>query len=210
VAIDLPGHGNHPASPGSIVLHDYVEAIVRALDGIEEPPLLVGHSMGGVISEVAEEVPHRLRALVYLAAFLLPAGSTMLQMVNAFDPEYLAEITWAEDRRTVMLTPRGAAEFLYPICSSDVVRDAIERFTPEPVAPFEHVIQVTPEGFGTVTRYYIECLRDRVIPIELQRKMWSVLPCRQVYSIDTDHSPFFSAPQKLADILHCIVTEALR
>ena len=130
----------------------------------------------------------------------------MLQMVNTFDPEYLAEITWTEDRRTAMLTPRGATEFLYPVCPPDVVRDAIARFTPEPVAPFEHVIQVTPDGFGGVARYYIECLRDRVIPIGLQRKMCSVLPCRQVYSIDTDHSPFFSAPQQLADILDCIAS----
>jgi hypothetical protein len=132
----------------------------------------------------------------------------MLEMVEGFDPEYLAEIAWAEDRRTAMLTPRGAAEFLYPICPPDVVRDAIARFTPEPVAPFEHVVRVTPEGFGGVARYYIECLRDRVIPIELQRKMCSILPCRQVYTIDTDHSPFFSAPQELADMLDRIAASS--
>jgi hypothetical protein len=35
----------------------------------------------------------------------------------------------------------------------------------------------------------------------LQREMQKASPCRQAFSIDTDHSPFFSAPEQLADIL---------
>ena len=201
VAIDLPGHGQE-ATPGkSILLHDYVEAVIRALDGIEEPPLLVGHSMGGLISEVAEAVPHRLRALIYVAALLLPNGSSMLQMVERFDPEYLAQITWEDNGRLAMLTPRGAAEFLYSLCPAEIVKDAITRFRPEPVAPYEQVMCVTPERFGTVARYYIESLQDRIVPIALQREMHSSLPCKDVYSIDADHAPFLSAPQELTDIL---------
>jgi hypothetical protein len=29
-------------------------------------------------------------------------------------------------------------------------------------------------------------------------------PCRQTFSIDTDHSPFFSTPETLAEILETI------
>ena len=50
-------------------------------------------------------------------------------------------------------------------------------------------------------RVYIECLHDKVIPLALQRQMHSKLPCQKVVSIDSDHSPFFSAPQKLTEIL---------
>jgi len=201
VAIDLPGHGKDTAPRNPIVLQNYVEAIIRALDGVEEPPLLVCHSMGGVISEVAEAVPDRLRALIYVSALLMPNGTSMMKMVERFDPNYLATIAWEDNGRMAMLTPKGAAEFLYGMCPPETVEDAIGRFTPEPVAPFEDVIRVTPERFGSVARYYIECLRDRVVPIELQREMCSTLPCQKVYSIDADHSPFFSAPQELTDIL---------
>jgi pimeloyl-ACP methyl ester carboxylesterase len=208
VAIDLPGHGQDPTPRNSIALRDYVEAVVRALDGIGEPPLLVGHSMGGLISEVAEAVPHRLRGLIYVSALLLPNGSSMMQMVGRYDPECLRQIAWADDRRTALLTPRGAAEFLYSLCSPEIVQDAISRFTPEPVAPFEQVLCVTPERFGSVARYYVECLRDRIVAVALQREMHSSLPCKDVYSIDADHSPFFSAPQELTDILDRIAATA--
>jgi hypothetical protein len=49
--------------------------------------------------------------------------------------------------------------------------------------------------------FFIECARDRAITHGLQREMQKASPCREAFSIDTDHSPFFSAPEKLADIL---------
>ena len=64
-----------------------------------------------------------------------------------------------------MLTRKGIAEFLYAVCPAETVKDAISRFTPEPIAPFEHVIRVTPERFGAVARYYMAYLGDRVVPI---------------------------------------------
>ena len=62
-------------------------------------------------------------------------------------------------------------------------------------------IHVTEEGFGRVPRVYIECLQDKVIPPPLQRQMYEKLPCQKVVSMNTSHSPFFSAPQKLTETL---------
>ena len=56
-------------------------------------------------------------------------------------------------------------------------------------------------------RYYIECLRDRVTPIALQRSMQQIWPFAGVYPIDTDHAPFFSAPTELTAILDTISKE---
>jgi hypothetical protein len=62
-------------------------------------------------------------------------------------------------------------------------------------------VVTTAERWGRIPRYYIECARDRAITLKLQREMQKASPCRQAFSIDTDHSPFFSAPEQLADIL---------
>ena len=62
-------------------------------------------------------------------------------------------------------------------------------------------ISVTEGNFGRVPRVYIECLRDRAIPPALQKRMYTAMACRQVISMDTSHSPFFSAPQALVDHL---------
>jgi len=62
-------------------------------------------------------------------------------------------------------------------------------------------VAVTQENFGRVPRVYIECLQDRAIPPALQKQMYTATPCRNVLSMDTSHSPFFSAPRALADHL---------
>jgi hypothetical protein len=72
------------------------------------------------------------------------------------------------------------------------------------VAPSETPLSLTEANFGRVRRYYIECLQDRVVPVALQRSMRAGIHFDGVYSIDTDHSPFFSAPYELTAILHRI------
>jgi hypothetical protein len=63
--------------------------------------------------------------------------------------------------------------------------------------------RLTQQGFDRLPRAYIECLRDRAIPLELERLMGAATPCR-VTSMDTDHSPFFSAPEALCGQLSAI------
>jgi len=46
-----------------------------------------------------------------------------------------------------------------------------------------------------------ETLRDRAITHAAQRRMQSVLPCDPVFTLDTDHSPFFSRPDELVALL---------
>jgi hypothetical protein len=52
-----------------------------------------------------------------------------------------------------------------------------------------------------VPRVYIECLRDKAIPVALQRRMARNAACDIIASLDTDHSPFFSTPVSLVDCL---------
>lgn len=78
----------------------------------------------------------------------------------------------------------------------DVAR-AKKLLVPQATAPFATPVRTTPENFGRIPRIYIECLRDRAISPAIQRKMYTALPCQKVISMDTDHSPFFSAPGEL-------------
>ena len=62
-------------------------------------------------------------------------------------------------------------------------------------------VRVTEGRFGRVPRVYIETLQDKGVTPALQKKMYTALPCQRVITMDTDHSPFMSAPQELADHL---------
>lgn len=209
VAFDLPGHGSNPIPIEKVTLQEYVRAVINAIEPLVEAPILVGHSMTAIISQVAEVIPSRIRALVYIAGLLLPNGRAMLEMVNDFDPQYVAQLVWAADRKTARWSAVAAREYAYSLCLPSVVEEILPLLTAEPVAPYEARLQTTSDHFGRVPRYYVECERDRIVPISLQRKMHSEIPCKRVYSINTDHSPFFSAPAELVSILLAIAEAEL-
>ncbi len=125
----------------------------------------------------------------------------MLSFVAGFDPEYLAQILWAPDRRSARISAEGIRRFLLSGCPAARIEAALPQFTAEPVDPYE-----TPLSFNEFDgpRYYVECLRDRVVPIALQRSMHADLPSDRVYSLESGHAPYLSTPDELALILHGI------
>jgi pimeloyl-ACP methyl ester carboxylesterase len=81
---DMPGHGRDWRPPGTIGMADYVATITAALDAADEPVVLVAHSRGGIaITQAAEARPEKIRRLVYLAAYLVPSGETLIPLAFA-------------------------------------------------------------------------------------------------------------------------------
>ena len=203
IAIDLPGHGADGTSPRDITLKSYVACVTDVLDELTEPAILVGHSRGGVvISQTAEERPEKIEALVYLAAYLIPSGEAMFPTALS-DTESLivSHLEVNEAAGWHMVRERGIRECLYSDCSEEDVALARSKLTPEANAPVVTPLRLSEGRFGRVRRVYIECVRDRVVSLTLQRKMQARLPCERVFSLETGHSPFLSAPDELAGCL---------
>jgi pimeloyl-ACP methyl ester carboxylesterase len=200
---DLPSLGRDRTPLRQVSLGSWVDHICHIVDTTSEPVVLVGHSRGGIIiSEVAERRPEKVALLVYVAAFLLRNGESLLPVAqNDGTSLVLPNLVISEDQTSSTIKPHAIREVLYAACSDEDVTLAEMLLAPEALAPAVTPIHVTEEGFGRVPRVYIECLQDKVIPPRLQRQMYAELPCQTVVSIDTDHSPFFSAPQKLAESL---------
>ena len=203
VAPDLPSLGKDKTSVSEVSLALWAEHVCRLVDAQPEPAVLVGHSRGGiVISEAAERRPDKVKTLVYLSAFLLRNGESLLQVANEDSMSLvLPNLVVTEDQRSC--TVRGAAirDAFYGDCRDEDVALAKLCLQPEPMAPMATPVAVTEENFGRVPRVYIECLQDRAIPPALQKRMYTASPCQKVISMDTSHSPFFSAPQALVDHL---------
>jgi pimeloyl-ACP methyl ester carboxylesterase len=203
-APDLPGHGSDKTSVHSITLDSYVETICNILDTQTEPVVLVGHSRGGiVIGQTAEARPNRINCLVYLAAFLLRNGESMMQLaVEDTDSLLPPNLGFSEDRSVhVIKDPDMLKEIFYGDCTDEDVHDAISRLVPEPTRPIETPLMLTNENYGRVPRYYVGTLRDKAVSPMLQRRMNSAAPCRKLVWMDTSHSPFYSKPDELANHL---------
>ena len=85
-APDLPGHGDNKTPLEELSLERYARHICELLDAASEPVILVAHSMGGiVITQAAEYRPEKVKHLVYVTAYLLRSGESMLEVVQKAD-----------------------------------------------------------------------------------------------------------------------------
>ena len=203
IAFDLPGHGRDHTPPGEITMQDYVDAVGRALDACDEPAVLVAHSRGGIVaSQAAEASPDRLSLLVYLAAYLVPDGQTVVPLALS-DSASLVIPNLDIDREGGwdMLRRHAYGEALYADCSHEDIALAHALLTPEPIAPTNTALRLTAGRFGSVPRTYIELTEDRAVSLMLQRHMQQALPCLETVEIEASHSAYFSRPDELTSAI---------
>ncbi|MDE1906118.1 MAG: alpha/beta fold hydrolase [Rhodospirillales bacterium] len=177
----------------------WAKQIATLAEAAPEPVILVGHSRGGlVISEAAELVPGKIRKLVYLSGFLLPAGesveSAMARPEAGGAPNYLR----VARGRMLALAAEAVIPRFYFLAAPHLAADAASRVHPEPMGTFSAAATPPP---AHIPRVYIECAQDQVVPLALQRAMQAQLPCAQVFTLPADHSPFLSMPEQLATTL---------
>jgi pimeloyl-ACP methyl ester carboxylesterase len=202
VVPDLPGHGQDPTPRSTVTLDAYVDRICCIVDSFDEPVILVGHSFAGFpITEVAERKPERVRSLVYLAAFLPRNGDTAFSLVDQDSEGQVIQHVFPGADGTLEFPKEMAAHVFYGCCSEEIQRFAASQLTPEPIDPLSSTVHTTNERWGSVPRYYVECLRDRAVGPASQSRMQLAQPCRKVFTMDTDHSPFFSSPKELVATL---------
>jgi len=200
---DLPALGVDRTPIQSISLQSYSDRVCETLMTSSEPVYLVGHSMGGLaITEAAEAMPEKVKVLVYLTAFLLQNGQTLLEKAQA-DPEaeVLPNLEFSPDQLSAAVKADAINDVFYADCSPSDHALAQSLLVPQAVAPFGTPVLPTSGRWGSVPRVYIECTADRAISISAQRSMQSFSPCDRVFTMQTSHSPFLSSPQILANHL---------
>ena len=200
IAIDLPGHGDRKADSSWVTMSNYISDVI---DFIRKENLkdlvLVGHSMSGiVISKVAEEIPERIKHLVYLAA------------VVPKDNEALIDLLTNERRETLqnlhgkVKEVFGPLEQLRPMYFTDQEGEEKEfymkQLTPQPLAPFFEKIHFNQFPKIDTPKTYILGLRDKSLPPELTRKFAERLEVTPV-EIDAGHDMMVSRPDEVAKVL---------
>lgn len=210
IAPDLPSHGKDKTPISKVTLQSYADCVGEILIEMIEAVILVGHSMGGiVITQAAEQCPDKIEKLVYLCAFLPGNGASLMDWAQQ-DPESLVSqnMIVSKDRSYFLLKDEAIGEAFYGDCSAEDAAKSKLLLCPQAAAPFPTPVNTTAENFGRLQRFYIECLQDRAILISLQRRMQAALPCQQVMTMNTSHSPFLSHPEALVNHLISLSSES--
>ncbi len=198
-AIDMPSHGDDPTPLSEVTLEGCRDAILAAAT---PDTIVLGHSWGGYpISAAAEAAPDKMRALIYLCAYVPISGLSMIDMRKRGPRQPLMQaVRRTEDGMSYTFDPEQVPELFYHDCPEEAVAYAMPRLCPQATRPQTTPLELT-ERFDGLPKYYIRCAEDHAIPPEYQAEMVQDWPEDHVFNLPTSHSPFFSDPEALTALL---------
>lgn len=195
IALALPGREDDRTPHGEITLDLFANHVIERASLEERPPILVGHSLGGLtITRAAELESELFDSLIYLSAAVPPQGEA------AINRDALSQVSYmhiVNDGQTVTVTD-DVLPLLYNSCSANDIAHSAARLCPEPITPMATTITTTDGKFGSLLRSYIHCTLDKMVPLSWQHDIAEQLGCTRTITMETDHSPFLCAPQELA------------
>lgn len=203
-AIDLPGHGDG-RDLATVTLDQTADAILKAST---PDTIVLGHSWAGYpISAAAEKQPGGLRGLIYLCAYVPVSGLSLVDMRRNGPRQTLTDAV-IKDASGVSykIDPTRAPELFYHDCPPEAVDYALTHLSSQAIAP-QNTPLVVSDRWRNVSKAYIRCTDDQVIPPEYQADMVSNWPRSRVHDLDASHSPFFADPTGLADLITNISKE---
>jgi pimeloyl-ACP methyl ester carboxylesterase len=209
LAPSLPGRGDVADDRSAIGHEDNIAAVLLAL-GVagDEPVALVGHSLGGVtISQVADRRPQQIDRLVYCAGFVLEDGQAAADVMPDSQRAAFAELSAARPDRAITLPWQVWRANFIQTADEQLARASFARLVPDPYRPVFDPIRLRRPVHRELPTCFITLRDDLTFPVGFWHPgMTGKLDGARVVEIDGDHEAMLSAPARLADALHNIVT----
>jgi pimeloyl-ACP methyl ester carboxylesterase len=178
-------------------LADDVATIMRAIELIDGPLLLVGHSYGGSVITEAGSDP-KVAGLVYVAAFAPDAGESAGSLGAGGPPTRLLEVVRPDAHGFFKLTREGVDEvFAQDLPTAE--REAIFA-TQNPLAGAALGGEITRPAWKQKPSWYLLASEDHTIHPDLQKTM-STRAGATTVSVASSHLPMLSHPQQVADLI---------
>jgi pimeloyl-ACP methyl ester carboxylesterase len=178
-------------------LEDDVAATIRALDRQDGPVILVGHSYGGTVITQAG-VASKVKALVYVAAFVPDVGENTLNLV----PSRIS----AQDNGTLSPDENGfiyydKSKFRSGFAAEQREKKAAFMFaSQQPLAAKALMTPLIAAAWKTKPSYGIVATEDKIIDPGLQRNMY--LKARaKIFEVRGSHTVYMSNPKAVAKVI---------
>ncbi|RJX39949.1 alpha/beta fold hydrolase [Paenibacillus pinisoli] len=133
-----PEYAGHGDDPNKAVTHEMItESVVEYVRRMNlHDIILVGHSFGGtVIQKAAEQIPERIKRLVFWDAFVLNDGEALADELPHATRQGFEQLRAASHDDTIMLPFPLFRDLFVNTAALDVARQMYARITPEPAKP---------------------------------------------------------------------------
>jgi len=203
IAPDLPGHGQDTTVRSLITQATYVQSVGAILVDLPEKVIVVGHSGAGcLISQLGEYYADNIKKLVYLSAFIPRPQESVCSLLSEQKPTAFSQKMVMNIQENAIYFPFGLWRRFGCQRLDKAHGEAIaSRLCVEPLAPWQTPLQIISGGYEKLPKMVITCRFDRVLPLVTQ-KAFAQKIMAPIYSLDSDHSPFYSDPHALAALLN--------
>ncbi|HLN18498.1 MAG TPA: alpha/beta hydrolase [Acidimicrobiales bacterium] len=176
---------------------DDAAVVAEALERIDDDQIvLLGHSYGGAVISRAGGADPRVRHLVYLCAIMV-SGDDAVPIGT--DPDSAIVKALVTGDGVMSVNPEFAAAAFYGDCDPDMAQAAVAKLRPMVVGDTPDMSSGDPPAWRSVPSTYVVCIEDRTIAPDDQRAM--AANATNVVEWPTSHSPFFSQPDLVVDLL---------
>lgn len=187
----------------TLSLADDVAVTKRALDALDGPAILVGHSYGGVV--ITEAGNHaNVAGLVYIAAFAPDRGESVSSLIK--DPPVGAPVP-------PILPPEGGFLFLdktkFAASFAADVDPSMAAFMADAQVPWGVAAldgAVTVPAWRSKSSWYAIATEDRMIPPDAQRFMSKRMGAT-VVEIQGSHAVYVSQPGAVAHLIQQVARD---
>jgi pimeloyl-ACP methyl ester carboxylesterase len=182
-------------------------AVRAALDQIEGPVVLVGHSYGGIAITNAATGNPNVKALVYIAAYVPDDGDTLAALQayeppGAITPDVLVLEPYTKPDGTAGLNAHIKPEAFQAVFSADLPADQAATLAAQQM-PIDAGALTEASGvpaWRTIPSWYLAATHDRVIPPDAARRMAERANATTV-EVDASHAVLVSQPAAVVDLI---------
>lgn len=211
-AISLPGHGKSPLAKGHInrySIQDYVDCLAQEIDKVSPRPVVVGHSMGGFVTQkYLESEP--LPGAVLLAS--VPHTGALRFLLRLYRRHFWVTTRTFAARKAEIASPEMAGElFLSPDSGIDLegfynnlVRESIRA-----ACQMSFWLRTKPDKISCPT-LVIAAENDEVFSVEEEERLAAALNAKFELLPGTAHDIMLeSAWKDAADMIDRWITQEL-
>ncbi|MFM9589344.1 alpha/beta fold hydrolase [Streptomyces scabiei] len=188
-AVQLPS--SNPDSAAARGLTEDVAVVRAEIEAADGPVVLAAHSYGGVPATWAAAKEDRVAELVYIAAFALEPGVSMMEWMGGDFPP-----TWIHSPDGLAVQAGDAEQAVFSGVDPVLTAEAVKRLQWQGMRAFTEKLGAAP---AAVPSTYVVAAEDPSLPPSVQEQ-WAARAAHRL-RLPSGHSPHLSHADQVAELL---------